>query len=95
MTNVVKSAAFTFLQSWVGTFLLALTGWLQDLLSWVSDLGDGGEAVVAFPDPNVLIKLVASGAVSLVIAVVTALHTYARNRGVLGEPPAYSGTTTS
>lgn len=96
MTNVVKSAAYTFIQAWIGTSLLALTGWLTDVLDWVSNLGDGGEAVVAFPDPTALLKLIATGIVSLVIAVVTALHTYFRDKNVpvlgAGSPPVYPDT---
>ena len=89
MTNVVKSALNTWFQAWILTFLLAITSWLNELLSWVGNtFGDGG-AVVAFPDPNVLVKLVATGVVSALIAVVTGLHTFARNKGVAGEPPVY------
>jgi hypothetical protein len=92
MTNVVKSAVYTFLQAWVATFLLALSGFLVDVLEWAGELGDGG-AAVAFPDPSVLLKLVATGVVSLLIAVVTALHTFVRDKGFLGEPPGYPAPT--
>lgn len=95
-SNVLKSAWNTFLQAFVPLFLLALSGWLADLLDWVSNLGEGGEAVVAFPDPSVLIKAVAAALISAIIGAVAAIHTAIRNKStVLGDAPVYVSTPTN
>jgi hypothetical protein len=92
MSNVVKAALNTFFQSFVPLFILSVSGWLVDLLDWVNNLGSEG-AVVAFPDPSVLIKVVAAALISGIIGSIAAVHTELRNRGYLGETPTYTDAT--
>lgn len=84
--NALKSAAYTFLWTFIGVFGLSLAGWLGDLTQWATD--DGG--TVVFPDPTVLVKAAVAAVAAGSGFVVAAVIRLAQSAGwVPGEAPQY------
>lgn len=83
--NALKSAAWSALFFFVGTFGLALLGWLNDVGRWASDHGR-----TPFPDISVLGYATVAAAVSAAGFVVNLAVRLAQAKGALpGEPPDY------
>jgi hypothetical protein len=59
----------TFLQSFLGLFLISLAGWLNDVVLWAN----GGDGAV-FPDTSVLVKAGIAAMAAAVIAVVAVVQ---------------------
>lgn len=72
----VRAALRTFAQVFAGIFLVALVGWLDDVIRWANE---GSE----FPNPDVLAKALVSGAAAGISAVVTWAHNWAEERGLV------------
>lgn len=61
----LQRAYRTFMQSFLGLFLISLAGWLNDVVLWAN----GGDGQV-FPDVSVLVKAGVAAMAAAVIAVI-------------------------
>lgn len=73
VSNAVRSAWRTFIQSFLGIFLISLSSWLLDVVSWAQ----GG---VAFPRTDTLAKAAISATAAAVIAVISFVQNGLENK---------------
>ncbi len=95
LPNPVKAAVATAAVAFTGLFVPALVGWGNDVLTWVSDLGNGSGTAVPFPDPSVLTKAAAAGVAAAGIGLLNFVFRWVQSKGLLpGDGPAYDSTAT-
>lgn len=73
ISNAVRSGWRTFVQSFLGIFLISLSAWLLDVVSWAQ----GG---VAFPHTDTLAKAAISATAAAVIAVISFVQNSMENK---------------
>lgn len=76
-SDTAQRAYRTFMQSFLGLFLISLVGWLNSVVLWANG-GDGA----LFPHVSVLVKAGIAAMGAAVIAVISALHNTAESKGV-------------
>lgn len=93
MRNAFKSAMWTWLWTVVAGAGTALLGWLNTCMEWAADLADGGDQLVQFPDPSVLVGTLFGIFFGLLAAIVVFFIRWGQNRGTFpGESPAFDTT---
>lgn len=73
MNDTMRRAVRTFLQSFAGLFLISLSSWLMDVVSWA-------QGSVAFPHTDTLAKAAISATAASVIAVIAFVQNYLEGR---------------
>ncbi len=71
--NAVRSGWRTFVQSFLGIFLISLSAWLLDVVSWAQ----GG---VAFPQTDTLAKAAISATAASIIATIAFVQNSLENK---------------
>lgn len=72
-TNALRSAWRTFLQSFLGIFLISLSSWLLDVVSWAN-------GAIAFPRTDTLAKAAIAATAAAFIAVVSGVQNLMENK---------------
>lgn len=85
--NWLKAGLYAALWAFLGRFLPALLGFLQDVEKWATDDG----AYTAFPDPSVLVKAgVSAISAAMVFVIAAGVRLVQSKTAAPGEVPKYS-----